>query len=469
MTILFKNRDFVLHHVEEDTGCSLLYSRTRDECVFLNTLATGLWRIPLEHVDTEREPMLFERVSKIRDAAEYMCSTITAMRKKGLLVEKKEEQSDKESAYQSRNKADAGKKNGGYQLGQIYFYATRQCNSRCYHCYQPTQKIGDEASPLQEDRISREDFLRFVRRSLPLGVRSIKITGGEPLLRPDLLDIIREITSIGLRTSIETNGSLIDERIADSFKELGVRVSLSLDGSSASVHDPLRGHPGSFEKVINALQLLSERGCEPQLIMALSRWNVDEIEDVLSIASTYSCKLVKLNPVNTLGAAHALTTSNILLSISELLALYSKRKKLEEKSGIFVYLEGPPAFSTIEEIMNGHAAVCPFMEIIGVLADGSLSYCGIGNSYPELIFGRAQDADFNVQEFWRRKGTPLDDVREIMSKRLQGVCGECILESLCRGACRALAYGEFGHFAAPHPWCQSAYDSGVFPIHYLKK
>ena len=461
MTIFKKNRDFVLHHVDLDTGYGLLYSKKNDECAFLNTLATALWKIPLDHVNPEREITLFAEVSRISEAAGYMNSVITGMKEKNLLIPDADDDKPCDSVPEKTKSQD-------HQLGQIYFYATRRCNARCYHCYQPTEKIDGAPPEAQNNQLSAASFLRFLEDALPLGVKAVKVTGGEPLLRTDLEEILRGIKGLGLGVSIETNGSLITEKIADLFAELAVRISISLDGGSAEVHDLLRGHPGSFDRVLHALKLLSDKGCQPQIIMAISSKNLGEIEAVLDIAASNKCRLVKLNPVNTLGTAHRLSGNKILLGAGELLALHRKRKEMESKFATFIYLEGPPVFSTIEEIVDGHAAICPFTGIIGVLADGSLSYCGIGNSHPELIYARIKENDFDIKEFWKKDGTPLARVRTIMSQKIQGICGSCILEALCKGSCRALAYTEFGSFSAPHPWCQNAYDEGLFPSHYLK-
>ena len=94
-------------------------------------------------------------------------------------------------------------------------------------------------------------------------------------------------------------------------------VSISLDGGSPEVHDSLRGLRGSFDKATKALILLAERGSETQIIMALSRRNLNEVEQVLEIASKHKCSLVKLNPVNTLGTAQRLKRDEILLDPAE--------------------------------------------------------------------------------------------------------------------------------------------------------
>jgi radical SAM protein with 4Fe4S-binding SPASM domain len=187
---------------------------------------------------------------------------------------------------------------------------------------------------------------------------------------------------------------------------------------------------------------------------------------VLGVASGNGCYLVKLNPVNTLGLAQRLVRQKVLLTVKEIVALYEKRKEFESRFGIFIYVEGPPAFASLYDMVSGHAAICPFTQILGVLSDGSISFCGIGNSCPELIFGRIDERGFNLARFWH-EAEALVEVRKVLTRKLQGVCARCVLEPFCKGSCRALAYGDFKSFSAPHPWCQSAYDEGTFPSQYL--
>ncbi len=459
-TNMKKNRNYILHHIDSETGYGLLYSQKNGDCIFLNTLATILWKIPSDFVDTETVTRLFTERLKIPGVGEYLLNVISDMRQMGLLHSNSEDSQIDEntSKEMSRN---------NYTLEQIYFYATKECNARCYHCYQPTIRVKDGPRELQTNQINGKSFLKFIESALPLGLKSVKISGGEPLLRSDLEEIIRGIRQLGIHVSIETNGFLINDKLADMLAEQEVGITISLDGGSAAVHDSLRGLPGSFERVTNALRLLSDRGCKPQVIMSISHRNLGEVENVLKAAITNGCHLVKLNPVNTLGLAQTLKDSKILLTVDEIMSLYKRRKELESKFGVFIFIEGPLSFASIYEIINGHAGICPFTNILGVLSDGSLSFCGIGNSCPELIFGRIDEDGFDIQRFWQ-EADPLVQIRRLLSCKHEGVCGQCIFENFCKGSCQALAYGEFKSFLAPDPWCQNAFEKGLFPDYYLK-
>jgi SynChlorMet cassette radical SAM/SPASM protein ScmF len=448
------NPQYRLTYVDPKSGFGLLVSENRGECAFLNPLATVLWRHAAEPFEPDSLLAVAGAHLKLPGSADYLSKTIAEMLENGLI-----------RRTSGDVVPDAAPTVRAYPLQQVYFYTTRECNARCFHCYQPTiHSSGNRVSP-NGKAVSADSFLRFLRRALPLGLESVKLTGGEPLLRPDIGEIIRGVRELSLSISIETNAFFLDERMADLLVEQGVDVSISLDGGSPEIHDTLRGLPGSFARVMNAFRLLSERGGPPKAIMAVSRRNLAEVENVIQAARQCGCSVVKLNPVSTLGLAQRLARHQVLLTIDEILTLYQRRRELESRFGVFVFLEGPPSFASMDDFATGHAAVCPFLSLVGVLADGSLSFCGVGNSCPELIFGHVDEA--NVESWWRETAA-LVEVRRILNRKLDGICSQCFLEPICHGSCRALAYGEFGSFSAPHPWCQSAFEQGIFPAHYLR-
>lgn len=457
---LRKNHEYSLHHVDTLSGFGLLYSSKDDICMFLNPVGTMLWQ------DTEEVISEFDAQEKlggngrVPGAEKYIAEILEDMRRAGVLQ-------GENDIFPASAQSAGPKPAPTYELGQIYFYATKDCNARCYHCYQPTNTVASETRAPQSSQISKEAFLSLIERAIPLGLKSVKITGGEPLLRADLIDIIGAIRHLGLHVSIETNGSLMDERMADQLADNNVEVSMSLDAGSAAKHDALRRLPGCFDRVIRALRMLAERKSDPKVIMAVSKRNLGEVEDVVRVATANGCRLVKLNPVNTLGLAKQLGRTRILLTVSEIMALNDDRRRLESKYGAFLFLEGPPAFASIHEIVNGHVGICPFTGILGVLSDGSLSFCGVGNSCPELVFGKVDAPGFNLEKVWKEAGA-LTEVRRQLTHKLDGVCGKCVLESFCKGSCRALAYCDSGSFVGAHPWCQQAFIDEVFPAYYMK-
>ncbi|MGE3258436.1 MAG: radical SAM protein, partial [Geobacter sp.] len=137
----------------------------------------------------------------------------------------------------------------------IAWETTQRCNLRCVHCRcssELTSSEGDFAT--QEGKDLLDEIAAF---SKPVVV----LSGGEPLMRPDIFELARYGTSLGLRMCMATNGSLVTDEVCEQMKAADIKmVSLSLDGSTAAIHDNFRQCPGAFEGVIRAAELLRNHG-----------------------------------------------------------------------------------------------------------------------------------------------------------------------------------------------------------------
>ena len=191
------------------------------------------------------------------------------------------------------------------RLNTFYAYLTSGCNLACQHCwlspaYQPD---GGTGGHLEYDL-----FAQAIEEGLPLGLRSVKLTGGEPLLHPDFVRIIDLLRQKELGLTIETNGTLLSRELARYLKEhstLG-HISVSLDGACAETHDPFRGVKGSFDKAVQGVRWLVEAGYRPQVIMSLHAGNVEEIEALVQPGRRAGGGLgqVQPDPANRARRAH---------------------------------------------------------------------------------------------------------------------------------------------------------------------
>jgi len=134
MVLLQRARSYSLRHVDADTGFGLLYSEARDRCVFLNPIAVALWGAVDGGRDRVGLTSSLPHVASLPGGADYLDAVTSDLEHAGLLVP-----SDDTEELAARPIEP------GYPLTQIYFYATRDCNARCYHCYQPTRKVRGAA------------------------------------------------------------------------------------------------------------------------------------------------------------------------------------------------------------------------------------------------------------------------------------------------------------------------------------
>jgi len=460
MDLLIKNKNFSLQNIDEETGLGLVYSEEYQKCLFLDPLATALWNLSDPIDPCQAKKLAIEQIGA-EITEDFFEETLSHMCEWGLLipVSMAAQQKDPQPRYLVQEEKEP-------LLQHIYFYSTMECNARCYHCYQPTTKVADAAKFPNANQVSNDKFLKLAEAALPLGLQNVKITGGEPFLRRDTAELVQDLGGMGVHVSLETNGSLITDEIAAVLAKERITVAISLDGATEETHDTYRRLPGSYRKALNALRIISSKGGKPKVIISVSRRNLNELEDIIRVAKANGSGFVKINPVSTIGLGKKLKDTGYLLSIEEVLMLCHQRLELEKRHGVVVFMEVPPAFSSVAEIAMGRIGICPFTNIIGILEDGSISFCGIGNTHPELILGNINDNNFSLEQFWG-ESQGLVDVRHLLRQDLQGVCSICVHKPYCKGSCRALAFDEFGSFIAPHAWCQKAYDKGLFPVQYL--
>ncbi len=172
---------------------------------------------------------------------------------------------------------------------------TYRCDLVCSMCDLPRR--GNRKAEL-----STQEFFGVLDGMQDLGVLGVGITGGEPLLRPDLLDIIRHGTRRGLLMHVNTNGTLITTEMAHAFAEAGVAsINLSLDGPTAEIHDKRRGRVGSFDNVMRAAaRLISvpKRPYRVAITCALGADNAQDAEAVLDRARDLGVDRVGFIPVH---------------------------------------------------------------------------------------------------------------------------------------------------------------------------
>lgn len=132
---------------------------------------------------------------------------------------------------------------------------TYACQLRCTHCY---SESGRRASR----RLSRQDMLRVADVLGAMKLRSVHLSGGEPLLIPELPEVIPRLTAHGVPVALFTNGMRLSDTTVEALAPLLSAIHVSVDGATAQVHDRIRGHQGSFEKALGALAALDRFSAE---------------------------------------------------------------------------------------------------------------------------------------------------------------------------------------------------------------
>jgi SynChlorMet cassette radical SAM/SPASM protein ScmF len=337
----------------------------------------------------------------------------------------------------------------GYPLHNLYLYMSEDCNLACRHCWQSARPTGQRPPA----RVPVDVYLRIVDEAIPLGLGYVKISGGEPLLRTaDVLRLVEHTHARGVPTRIETNGTLIDDEVAATFRACGVCVSVSLDGGTAAVHEGLRVIPGCFDATMAALQRLRRLGVPTEIVLSLHRGNLADFPNVVAIARRFGCGL-KINPVLASGRGSVMERRGSLLTIEELWSFTQQLERDYATAVPRVYSSAAPAFHSLRSICTGRVAGghCGFQYLLGVLADGRVSFCGMGYRARDYVFMEAGRDD--LDRVWNDHPL-LRELRTLLPACLEGVCGNCVMKGTCQGGCRAEAFELYGRITAPSPACR---------------
>lgn len=344
-----------------------------------------------------------------------------------------------------------------YPLTSLYLYLTDQCNLNCSHCW-----ISPRFSQHPQNGIPLDSLQKTISEAEALGLNSVKLTGGEPLLYHQLDELLAFLASKELTIYIETNGTLIDQKMVNSFQDAGVElISVSLDAASDKIHDKIRGVRGSYRRTLQGLQRLADSDMQFQIIMTLQHKNRNEIPDMILLSDKLGADSLKINHLLPCGRGKERFAKNENLELDELIHLYRMVEEEWLRPDIpEIIFDLPAAFRSIEDIKRRRLNECRILNILGILANGDFSICGIGQTVEELRMGNL--AHDSIAEVWQNSPI-LNELRQSLFSKLKGACGGCIFKFQCLGGCRANAYFLTKDLCAPYFLCQEYFDSGRFP------
>ena len=158
----------------------------------------------------------------------------------------------------------------------VIWRVTRACNLNCSHCYSDSRLLPYPGQlSTAEAQVMIEDLAQF-------GVPAVEFSGGEPLLRPDLPELVAHTRELGIRPVLSTNGTLITPSVAADFKRAGVAyLGISLD-SPGPLNDWLRGKKGAFETALDGLRNCAVAGLRVGLRIKLTRRNFADLETIFA-------------------------------------------------------------------------------------------------------------------------------------------------------------------------------------------
>ncbi|MFH1663633.1 MAG: radical SAM protein [archaeon] len=312
-------------------------------------------------------------------------------------------------------------------LKHFVWESTRQCNLNCKHC-------GSNSGKKLCNELTTSEVKEMLEDVASLGALFFSITGGEPLARKDIFEIIKHADSLGLNTTLITNGSLVTGEIAKKLSSCGLKaVSISIDGTK-ECHDLNRGE--SFEKAINALKLFRENGIITCTSMMVCNSNSETVEITHQMCVENEFDRLNLYLPQNSGRAKE---NNVKLDLDNVVDLieYSNENK-DSKTKIFLD-DGFGPYNDHFECTAGRSHLC-------VAADGEIKPC---ISFPYSVRNIRKT---KISAVWN--SNLFDSFRKFDYAKLGEPCKKCEAVEWCGGGCRARAILNYGSFYAGNRECK---------------
>ncbi|HTY52086.1 MAG TPA: radical SAM protein [Methanomicrobiales archaeon] len=315
-------------------------------------------------------------------------------------------------------------------LRLISWNITLRCPLQCAHCYVDAGE--HEAAGV----LSTPEAFAVIDQIRELGRPAVILSGGEPLMREDILEIARYGSEKGLKMAIGTSGVLLDEKCAAELRESGVRrVAISIDSADPAVHDRFRGLDGAWERAVQGIRNCLNEGIGVQVNTTVLSPDPQAIRDVVSFGAGLGIRNYQLFfPVPTgRGTGVPWMTPQVYENlIREVLIAY-------RHAGVNIRPTCAPQFRRIAEELGitnpawGRGCIAG-ISYCRIFANGDVTPC------PYLPARAGNVLETTLNRIWEESPV-LAVLRD--TSNLTGTCGRCGYHDIC-GGCRARSYGAGG-------------------------
>jgi radical SAM protein with 4Fe4S-binding SPASM domain len=327
----------------------------------------------------------------------------------------------------------------------VYLEVTNTCNLQCRHCYM------SDSSDTKKEPLRVDEILSVIDQLDIMNVIDVILTGGEPLLREHIFDIVKYCSQKGIRSSLTTNGIEIDEAVVIGLKESGINtVTVSIEGITGSVNDTIRGK-GNLKRAIRGLDLLLLYEMNAEVEITLRRSNIEEIPAMIRFFREKGVSRVQINRIVTTGRGIRMQD----YTREEYTRIGSLLSEIIKTYGDYVHLNPTLRLCTsiTEEChSNMEKTAC----------GAGFSFCGImwnGDVVPcllmrDIFLGNVKKTFFS--EIWKFSPLLRSFRNAFADPHDTGMvlCCSCSHEASCGRGCRAQAYHTYGSYTHPDPFCE---------------
>jgi radical SAM protein with 4Fe4S-binding SPASM domain len=328
----------------------------------------------------------------------------------------------------------------------VAYNCTSRCNLNCLHCY------SSSTTDLDKDELSTADAKQLIRQLAEANCPVVLFTGGEPLLRPDLFELLTEARQLSLRTVISTNGTLIDQPTAEKLAEVGVSyVGISIDGEQ-SFHDKFRQSPGCFKAAIAGIENCQKADLKTGLRFTITKQNAEQIPAAFDIAAEANIRRICFYHLVRAGRAKKLDdqspapqqTRTAVDTIIEKTKQAARNNLIDEVLTVGNHADGPylllkmaaetnPLYEKAQQLLLANGGNKTGEKIACVGWDGQV--------YPDQFWrnyslGNIKDKTF--AQIWNNPANPVLEKLRRKSEFADKKCRICKWFDLCKGNFRFL-------------------------------
>lgn len=324
----------------------------------------------------------------------------------------------------------------------ITLQITDNCNLKCIYCHRDSKNT---------DTIDFSKLRRIISDFRSLNVFNINISGGEPLLVPEIVEIVKTINNSGMKVTMSSNCTLLTAGLARKLKEAGLsQIQTSIDSKNPETHNRLRGFKNAFEKAVKNTSFLKKENIPFAIVTTLVDQSPKEYEEIIDFSYKLGAFAHKTNTFVPTPNANIKNISDLrsFKSIGKFIDIWKKKKEkydgkmllsaetmfaiqmgkdyISPPNNLSIFDCGCPAgFLTCAINQKGNVLPCPF--------------------FPGLVLGNIFDDTF--KNIWNNKIT-----KQFRNRNAIDLCGKCKYKLNC-GGCRARSFGIFNKLNQRDPYC----------------
>lgn len=322
----------------------------------------------------------------------------------------------------------------------IFWETTRACNLGCPHCRASAE------STRSSDELTTAEAKNFIKEAASFSKPIFVFSGGEPLLREDIYELIDYARISGLKPALATNASMIDEKVSLKLKESGLSLAaVSVYGATGAFHDSFCGRRKAFDETLRGIENLKKEGLRFQINTTITKKNLSDIGNMAQFALNIGAVSFHVFFLVPTGRGRLIAQDEI--SAEEYEKAFNNLFELQMNFPLPIKVTCAPHYYRILHTRSKEANIGK-----GCLAGQSVCFIShkgevFGCGYLPVSAGNLRKDNF--KKIWFESGL-FNTLRD--ESRLEGKCGICEFKNAC-GGCRGRAFAATGNYLEEEPDC----------------